>query len=346
MSGRRLAILALAALIAVAAAWYVRRPPAPSSPGPAPQSLLPGLADRLPQVEAVRVRVGGGRILARVERDGDAWRVANRHGYPADRSTLRGTLIALAEARRAAPRAEDPQDWPRLGLRPIEQADAAGVELTLEGLDPAPRILIGKPAAGDAPGTYVRRVGQGERAWRVSQAIDRPDAIADWLDPRVVDLPTRRLRAVRLDPRDGEPVEIERVGADSSALRIANRPEGRRLLSPSIARSIARIVTGLELTDVRPAASTEGPPPLANARFTTFGGLQVTITALAAERGAPPRYVRVEASAAEGAAEALHKEAARINERVGDWLYEIPDYKFVNLTQTLEGVLEPRRADE
>ena len=343
MSGRTLVVLALAAALAVAAAWYVRRPPEPPAPATASELFLPGLAERLADVESLRVRVAGGQLLARVERDGDGWRVANRHGYPADRETLRGTLIALAEARRLAPKTDRPEGWPRLGVGPVEAADATGVELRLGGLEPPPRIVIGETAAGDANGTYVRRVGEGERAWLISESIDRPDEIADWLDDTLVDVSTRRLRKVTLQPRDGDPVEIGRGGASGTDLRITNRPEGRRPLSPSIARSLARIVAGLELDDVHPAASTDAPPVLSTARFATFGGLTITIEALAAERGGAPRYIRLRAEAAEGAADAIRQEAERINARVANWLYEIPEYKFVNLTQTLEGVLEPPR---
>lgn len=343
MSGRTLAVLAIAAALAVGAAWYARRPPEPPAPADDADRFLPGLADRLPAVESVRVRVAGGRVLARVERDGGEWRVANRHGYSADPATLRGTLIALAEARRVAPKTDQPAGWRRLGVGSIEARDAAGVELRLEGLDPAPRVVIGKAAAGDAQGTYVRRIGKGERAWLVSEAIERPDEIADWLDDTLVDVAARRVRSVSLRPRDGAPVEIDRGGGSGTELRIANRPEERRLLSPSIARSIARIVAGLELEDVHPADAIEPPPVLATARFATFGGLNIVIEALAAERGAAPRYIRIEAVAADGAAEAIHDEAERIDSRVSGWLYEIPEYKFVNLTQTLEGVLEEPR---
>lgn len=345
MSGRTLAILALAAAIAAVAAWYVRRPPEPPASAAESGPFLPGLAERLPDVDSVRVRVAGGRLLARVERDGDTWKIVNRHGYPADPATVRGTLIALAEARRVAPKTDRPEGWSRLGVGPVESPDAVGVELLLGGLDPPPRIIVGKAAAGDAKGTYLRRVEPGERAWLVSEVIDRPDEIADWLDDTLVDIAPRRLRAVRLEPRDGDPVVIDRGDSGRSDLRVANRPEGRRPLSPSIARSIARIVTALELVDVHPAESVDALPVLSTARFTTFGGLTVTIEARARERGAGPRHVRLEAAAADTAPEAIREEVQRINARVDGWRYELPEYKFVNLAQTLEGVLEPPRGD-
>ncbi len=341
MSGRVLGLLALVTALAVGAAWYVRQP----VPEPAPESsdthFLPGLADRLPSVSAIRVRVAGGRLLAHVVRDGDVWRVRNRSGYPANRETLRGTLIALSEARRQEAKTDRAEGWGRLGLKPIEDPDAGGVELTLEGLDPAPRIIIGETAGRDTGGTYLRRADDEDgRAWLVSQRIEMPADIGDWLDNRLTEIPVGRMRSVEIVARDGEPVRVARVEPRSREFEIANRPEGRRPLSNSIARSIARIVSDLRLTDVDPAAAVDLPPRLAEARFETLDGLRIVIEAFAAERDQGPRYIRLRAEVANGAGETAREQADTLNARFEGWLYAIPDYKFVNMTHTLEGVLD------
>ena len=131
MSGRVLGLLALVTALAVGAAWYVRQPVLDPAPKSDDRRFLPGLAYRLPSVSAIRVRIAGGRLLAHVVRDGDAWHVRNRFGYPANRETLRGTLIALSEARREDAKTDRVDGLGRLGLRPIEDPEADGVELTL-----------------------------------------------------------------------------------------------------------------------------------------------------------------------------------------------------------------------
>ncbi len=339
MSGRTLGVLALLTVVAVAAAWYVRQPVPEPSPATAGNHFLPGLADRLPSVTAVRARTGGGHLLAYVVRDGDIWRVRNRDGYPADPETLRGTLIALSEARREEAKTDRVDGWSRLGLQPIEEPDAGGVELTLEGLDPAPRNR-----RHDTGGTYLRRADDDDaRAWLVSERIERPAAIGDWLDDRLTEIPVQRMRSVEIVARDGEPVRIAREEPRSRHFEIANRPEGRRPLSNSIARSIARIVSDLRLTDVHPADSVDLPPRLAEARFETLDGLRVVIDAFAAERAQGTRYIRLRAETVSDAGEAVRAQADSLNTRFNGWLYEIPEYKFVNMTHTLEGVLEDVR---
>ncbi|MEF8833354.1 MAG: DUF4340 domain-containing protein [Halofilum sp. (in: g-proteobacteria)] len=341
MSGRALGLLALVTVLAVAAAWYLRQPvPEPAAKADE-RRFLPGLADRLPAVSGLRVRTAGGRLLAHVVREGEAWRVRNRFDYPADRETLRGTLIALSEARREEAKSDRVDGWARLGLRPIEDPQAEGVELTLEGLDPAPRIIIGKPASGDAEGTYLRLASDEDgRAWLVSERIERPAAIGDWLDDRLTGIPVQRMRSVEIVARDGEPVRIAREEPRSRRFEIANRPEGRRPLSNSIARSIARIVADLRLTDVHPADRVDLPARLAEARFATLDGLRIVVEAFAAERGRKPRYIRIRAPVDGEAKEAVREEAEALNQRFDGWVYEIPEYKFVNMTHALEGVLE------
>lgn len=344
MSGRVLGLLALVTALAVGAAWYIRQPVPEPAEEAGDNRFLPGLADRLPSVTAIRVRTGGDRLLAYVVRDGDTWRVRNRSGYPANRETLRGILIALSGARREEAKTDRAEGWGRLGLKPIEDPDAGGVELTLEGLDPAPRIVIGETAGRDTGGTYLRRADdESARAWLVSERIEMPADIGDWLDDRLTGIPVQRLRSVEIVARDGEQVRIAREEPRSRHFEIANRPEGRRPLSNSIARSIARIVSDLRLTDVHPADTVDPPPRLAETRFETLDGLRIVIDAFAAERDRGPRYIGLRAEADSGAGEAVHEQVDMLNTRFDGWLYEIPEYKFVNLTHTLEGVLEDAR---
>ncbi|MFW5969177.1 MAG: DUF4340 domain-containing protein [Halofilum sp. (in: g-proteobacteria)] len=341
MSGRALVLLTLVTVLATGAAWYVRQPDPEPKSEPGDDRFLPGLADQLPSVSGVRIHTGGGRLLAHVERDGDAWRVDNRSGYPADRETLRGILVALSEARREDAKTDREEGWSRLGLRPIEDPDAAGVELTLEGLDPAPRVIIGKTASTDEGGTYLRRSDEdGGRAWLVSERIKLPAKIGDWLDDRLTEIPIQRMRSVEIVAREGDPVRVEREEPRSRKFEIANRPEGRPPLSNSIARSIARTVSDLRLTDVHPADEVDLPPRLAEARFETLDGLRVVIEAFAADRGQDPRYVRLRAEADGDAGEGVREQADALNSRFDGWVYEIPEYKFVNVTHTLEDVLE------
>lgn len=341
MSGRGLLILALLAALAVGGLLLTRPPAVSPADGNEEPHFLPGLQDRLDEVERVRVRAPDGSELAEVVRREDGWTVANRWHYPADPETLRGSLIGLAEARRLAPKTDRPEGHARLGVARPGSGEGGGVELRLEGIDPPIEVLIGAGATGEAGGTYVRR-GDEDRAWLVSGSLRRHDEIADWLDDRLVDIEAVRVHRVRIEAVDGDPVRVLLPSPDAPRFEITNLPEGRRPLSSTLSKSIARGIADLRLSDVVPAAGTEPPPRLARARFETFDGLVIGVEAFAAGRDNPPeRLVRLRAGTLEGADDAVRGEAQRLNARFDGWYYRIPEFKFINLTFTLDQVLEP-----
>ncbi|MDZ7786595.1 MAG: DUF4340 domain-containing protein [Halofilum sp. (in: g-proteobacteria)] len=340
MSTRTLAVLALLAALALAGVWLTREPPPDAGrEARAGEPFLPGLEARVNEVSGLRVRAAGGDLLAQVARRDGTWRVANRAGYPADTTTLRGTLIGLARARRLEPKTDRPQGHARLGVAPIEQAQGKAIEVALEGLERPAAVLIGKPSTGDVGGTYVRRVGAA-RAWLVSGELERHERVGDWLDDRLVDIPARAIRRVRIEAVDGAPVVVHHAepGADGFELQV---PEGRRPLSSSIARSLARVVTDLRLDDVQAAPEAAELPRLARARFETFSGLVLEIEAFARSRAEDAHHhVRLRAGTTDAAGAEARERAGRLNARYRGWVYRLPGYKLVNATQTLEGVLE------
>lgn len=342
MSARTLAVLALLAAAAVAAVTLTRTPapPAPGADSDAAERFLPGLGQRLNDITAVRVRRAGGALVARLERRAGAWVVASRHGYPADAAALRATLIGLAEARRLEPKTRRPEAYGRLGVTEVEAPGAEGVEIALEGIEPPLAVVIGKPSSGDVGGTYARIAGE-RRAWLVSGDLQRRARVGEWLDARLVDVPAEQVRRVRIEPVAGQPIRVGRAGA-SGDFELEDVPAGRRPLSATVARSLARVVAGLELTDVRPAAAAPELPRVASARFETVSGLIIEIHAFAGEGDDADRFVRLAAETTADAGAGAAEQAAALNARFDGWVYEIPDYKFVNATQTLEGVLEPR----
>lgn len=341
MRGRGLLLLALLTVLAVGGALLTRQSPvAPPDEG-GEAYFLPGLKDRLDEVERVRVHAPDGSRLAEIVRREGGWTVANRRDYPADPETLRGSLIGLAEARRLAPKSDRAEGHARLGVADPGASDGSGILLRLEGLDPPIGVLIGSAAPGDAGGTHVRRADE-QRAWLVSGALQRHDEIADWLDDRLVDVEAVRVHRVRIAPVDGQPVRVLLPSPDAPRFEIENRPHGRRPLSSTLSKSIARGIADLRLTDVVPAAETEPPPRLAVARFETFDGLVIEIEAFADSRENPSeRLVRLRVDALDNADDSVRKQARSLNARFDGWFYRIPDYKFINLTFTLEQILEP-----
>ena len=65
--------------------------------------VLPGLADRLGEVQRIAVEVAGapGVVLTR---DGERWRVESAHGYPARAERVNRLLVGLSNLEKIAPK--------------------------------------------------------------------------------------------------------------------------------------------------------------------------------------------------------------------------------------------------
>lgn len=336
MSARGVALLALVAAVALAGVILSREPQQRALGDDAiGEPFLPGLAERLEGIDAVRAVRGGGELVARVARGRDGWVTTNRWGYPADAATVRRVLDDLVAARGVEPKARDRAGHARLGVAPIDAAARRTLALTLEGVGEDLTVILGERAAGDAAGRYVRR-HDADRAWHVEPAVARPDRVADWLDERLVDIPAKAVQRVDIDTVDGEPVRVRRRAGGLAV----ERPRGRSPLSETTPRSLARVVTDLRLTDVQRAADAPAWPRLATARFETKKGLIIRLRAYTPRRASPRHAVRLHAHTRADAAQGVGERAARLNERWRGWSYTVPDYKFTNATRTLEAVLE------
>jgi len=341
VSGRGLLVLGVLAALAVAGA-VLTRPPVDDAPeAEARPRFLPGLQERLDDISRVEVRDPSGAALARVERRDRGWVVANRWNHPADLETLRGTLIGLAEARELEVKTDRVEGHARLSVAAPGSGAGSGLEVTLHGPGDAQSVLIGEPSTGEVGGTYLRRAGE-DRAWLVSGELPRHDRIADWLDDLLVNVPAIRVHRVRIEPVDGEPVNVVLPSQDAPRFEILDIPEGRRALSRTLSKSIARGIADLRLVDVHAAANTALPPRLATTRFELFSGLVVEIEVFAPGRdNLADGLARLRAFAPTDAAPEVRERADALNARFDGWLYRLPEYKFVNLTYRFEQVLDP-----
>jgi len=341
VSSRGLLVLGVLAALAVAGA-VLTRPQVDDAPEmEARPHFLPGLHERLDDISRVDVRDPSGQMLARVERRDRGWVVANRRNHPADLETLRGILIGLAEARELEAKTDRVEGHARLGVAAPGSGAGSGLEITLHGLGQPQSVLIGEPSTGEVGGTYLRRSGE-DRAWLVSGELQRHDRIADWLDDLLVDVPAIRVHRVRIEPVDGAPVSVVLPSRDAPRFEILDIPEGRRPLSRTLSKSIARGIADLRLVDVRPAADTALPPRLATSRFELFSGLVIEIEVFAPGRGQfGEGLARLRAFAPTDAAPEVRARADALNARFDGWLYRLPEYKFVNLTYRFDQVLAP-----
>ena len=306
----------------------------------------PGLAERLADLESLRVVHADNEVLATIRRSGGGWTVDENGGHPVNFERFRGVLNALSQARRVERKTALPEFYPRLGVEDPAAPDAGGYLLELEygGRHPSEGFIVGRRAGTGM--AYIRTAGETQ-SWMVSADFDLSDVRRDWLDRDVVNLASSQVRRVLLDRGGGDLLEIAKEDADDINFTPLGIPEGRELSYGSVANSIAGALANVQANDVRPAAEVEPLPRAATASYETFDGLRLNLDvreeapAAAEDSGEEdPRYWVLFAADAEEPAPSADARAAELNAKLGGWAYELPEFKSDQLFRKMDDLLK------
>src|ERR1700676_4188411 len=110
MNQTRLLLLVIAAVIAIAGGWYFGTATQPEQRALDTGKLMfPDLTARLKDARRIEI-TNKGKVTV-IELKDNVWAVADRGGYPAQESKLRGMLTALTELRLVEPRTTDPTEF-------------------------------------------------------------------------------------------------------------------------------------------------------------------------------------------------------------------------------------------
>jgi hypothetical protein len=330
MNRRSLLLLGGAAAASVGAALLLAPRPI-DQPDIAPGSLaFPGLADRLQAAERIEIRKADGTLL--LTRNGDAWGLPDKGGYPVRAEKLREMLVGLTELRLAEARTADPGQHARLG---VDDPDAPGsTALLLRVLDsrgsPLAELILGRrrvrTQGNVAESIYVRRPGESQ-AWLAEGrlAVDADPQL--WLDRDIANLAAERIRRVDIR-RSGEPALVLARTDGAPRLHVevpADAPPADEVALDEVARAFEY----LTFLEVRPAAGIPGRP-LGESRFDLADGLAIHV-APALDDGNV--WIRLRAEGGE--------EAQRLNGRWGPWAFQVGVWK-LKAFAPLAGDLKPQ----
>jgi hypothetical protein len=278
---KRIVILAAAVAVAVGLVVLLASQRAPEAEGSLLAGpVLPGLAERLNEVDSIRIVQAGNQPVLTLARTAEGWTVGERDGYPANAGKVRTALLNLAESKVVEAKTANPERYAQLGVEDVDAADATGVRIELagEGMEPT-ALIVGNYAGQQGEGTYVRRPGEAQSLMAAGNLVPERQ-VGDWLRREIVDFPSSRIQQVELVEGDGPPLRIFKESADDANFQVADLPRGRALQSEVVANGLASTLSGLTLDDVaRAAADAEAPADATRHRaiYTLFDGLVVTL---------------------------------------------------------------------
>ena len=340
--------------------------------------FLPELQQQVNDLEWLRGRGAGDRIIATLVRAEDHWQVEEAHGYRADWERLRALLSDLAQAEIVEAKTRNPDYYDRLGVEDVAAADAGGLRIDFAEGSGLPGVIVGKRAEG-RDGRYVRLADRAESAL-IDRSLDLPEAAADWLEKDIVDIADTEVVQVDIVHPDGERVTARKVSADDEHFELEGVPEDREIRSAWTVDSLANALGSLTLEDVAPQdrVAWDGAVEFA---LVTADGLRVEAALVAvqpaaaeadgksagegagADVAAAEHWIRLRAglyqTALDSAVQAPGdiaggeagddvvqegqdpaERAAEINRRVEGWAYRIPKYKYDAMSKRLEDLLQ------
>lgn len=363
MQSKRLTLILVVAVAAAVAAWLAARERAPGTSLATGAALVAGLDERVNDVTRVAATGAGGVTLVTLDKGDAAWTVAERGGYRADPAKIRKFLLELADAQLVEQKTAKPENYPALGVEDVSAADATGIEIALTGLGEPARFVLGKTARG-GNAVYVRRSDE-PTSWVANRRLSFDKTPTGWLDNALIDINAARVQRVDIVQGDGATLSAVRGTVN---MEIQDLPQGKAPASPTEANALAGVLDDLRFDDVAPAEGFDfGDAEPVRATYTTSEGLvveaslykigeshHVTLTARAERLSEPapePAPPTTDGDAGEATQEpdrpdpdamleAMQAEADTLNDRVAGWVYQIPLYKYEQMTHTIDELIE------
>jgi hypothetical protein len=351
MNPRRLLILGVVTFVAIAAAiWLAGQRSAPAMAADTP--LYADLKTQLDAIKAIRIFKAGDERVVELLRGEHGWTVTERSGYPADAAQIRKLVSALAQAKTIEEKTSNPDSYATLGVQDLSNAKTTGIRVELEGTATPIKVIIGKQAAG-GKSSYARRAGE-PKSWLVSQIIEAPASVDAWLSKDIFSIAADRIQSATIKADAATFYSAAKAARADANFTVDKLPRGKSLSSPQAANILATSLSSLALTDVQPAASVASTPAVTHATYRTFDGLVVDVdgwkrndkhyiavkTAFDAELA--KRFAVATAPAADkkpatpAPTPDVSTEAQMLSTKVGNWVYEIPQYKFDAIFKPLD----------
>lgn len=277
MNQKTLIGLAAAAIVAIVAAIALNHSNRPSNGTVEnPTWLVPALRDHVNDVSKLVLTGAENKVLATLERGANGWTLAQKGGYPVDTGKLRALLLKLADARRLEQKTSSKDKYAVLGVEDVAAKDAKGIEIEVDGLAQPLKLIVGN--ADPRGGTYVR-VADDAQSWLASGALTVDRTAADWLHKDLADIAATRIASVAITHADGSRVAISKNAEGDANYVLADVPKGREAGSEFAINGLASALAGLRFDDVLPAAEAAPADKPLKARYATFDGVVVEVTA-------------------------------------------------------------------
>ena len=323
-------VLILVIIIAVmgAIALFVAKDE-PAANGPV--ALFPGI--NIAELDQIEMKSRGNTVTLALE--DTQWRVQEKAGYPADTSDLSELVSQLGKAKLQEKKTSRPENFVRLGVDDIEQADSEAILVTLTVGDEQYDVLVGDTSSARR-GSYIRKPGD-DQVWLIDKSLVIDKESSDWVEPVIIDVEAEDVSDVKFLTSGNE---LTFLRGEDGEFSFQELPADRTLKYPTIINEPARALVKVRLEDVELHNPERWQEP-DTALFTLKNGTVVTVqgvTEEGAEEDEKNHWIHFSVSPGEGDT----TEYGDLN----SWDYRVTSYIFDDFVKTMEDVLAEETSED
>ncbi len=313
--------------------------------------LFPELADKINDVAHIEVVRSNDDTILQKTANGQ-WVLQSADNYPAQFEKIKGTVIGLSKLRILARKTDNPKLYAELGVEGTEIKESSSLLLTLK--DAAGSVLasliVGDPrksgAGSGQPGFYVRKVN-AKHALLVEGYLQIEANHNSWFDRNIVNISAARMRNINIVKNNGEQLTINKSAKGDTDFEVT---QGETSSPAVLLDKLGTFLENMNVEDVHAASNFASPDETTTVTFRTFDGLVITVVASMSTDGkafasfSSTTVARSDADAADAGDGAdneksedvsatinVEEESQLLNQSLGDWIYEIPEFKFETL---------------
>ncbi len=258
-----LAILALS-LLALGLGYMMEQQSSQSAElsSQALMNLAPEQLD-IAEVDGVEIITAGNKVVAKVEKTLEVWRIPAKFDYFADTVQLAELLQALSSAEVVEAKTKLEKYHARLGVEQIAADSSTATMLRLHQGDRHLDIVVGN-SDNKRSGQFVR-FAESAQVYLIDRQLPMPSQDSDWLKSAIFSIDYDKVRSMTMDTGQNAPWQIERkvmvVSADETPKLPLSETESlapnfsfkggeAELEYPGVLDGLVRNILGLSAIDV------------------------------------------------------------------------------------------------
>ena len=152
------------------------------------EPLLGAFSNQLSQLDHITLKTAGSTLFqaSKMDQQWFASHLGEGTEFPVDLTELSDFITSLQTAKLSEAKTQNPQNYSRLGVEPVEQQDSTSRLLVLGAQNESFEVLLGN-ASSNSFGTFIRQPEQ-QQSWLLDQVLDLPTDIHSWLQNPILNI--------------------------------------------------------------------------------------------------------------------------------------------------------------